>query len=111
MLVAAFWLVGAGLIFAQSGNVEKSRRVKTDEVPVLIQKRLQNDFNLISNEGIWSLQYLESRSGVNKTARLTPVGYVFRQKKDGNKIEIRFSSEGTLEHTKGIQKSGTPSSD
>jgi hypothetical protein len=102
MIVAAVWLVSAGVIFAQ-GGVEKYKKVKQDEVPALVQTSLQNDFDIASEDGTWSLEYSESSAGVGKPAILKPVAYTFRQKKDGNKVEIRFSPTGKLEHTKGIE--------
>lgn len=104
MLVAAVWLLSAGVIFAQ-GGVEKSKKVKKDEVPALVQTSLQNDFDLASADGTWSLRYSELNAGVGKSAILKPVAYTFHQKKDGNKIEIQFSPTGKLEHTKGIERS------
>jgi hypothetical protein len=102
MLVAAAWLVSAGVIFAQS--VEKYKKVKQEEVPALVQTSLKNDFNIASADGTWSLQYSETSAGVGKPAILKPVSYTFRQKNDGKKVEIRFSPSGVLEHARGIEK-------
>jgi len=107
MLVAAVWLMSAGVIFAQGGiGVEKSKKLKQDEVPAVVQTSLQNDFDLASADGTWSLLYSESNAGADKPAILKPVAYTFYKKKDGNKIEIQFSPTGKLEHTKGIERSG-----
>lgn len=103
MLVAAAWLLSVGVIFAQ-GGIEKNKKVKQDEVPALVQTSLQNDFDLASEDGTWTLHYSESSAGVGKPAVFKPVSYTFHQKKDGNKVEIRFSPTGHLEHAKGIEK-------
>ena len=105
MLVAAVWLMGVGVIFAQD-RVEKTKKIKKDEVPAVVQTSLQNDFDLASPDGTWTLQYSESSAGAGKPAILKPVCYTFYQKNDGNKVEIQFSPEGKLEHAKGIEKTG-----
>lgn len=105
MLVAAFWLASAGLIFAQNGNgMEKVKKLKQDEVPAIVQFSLHNEFDIAPEAGTWSLQYLKSSAGAGKPAHLKPLAYTFHQKKDGNKVEIRFSPEGMLEHAKGIER-------
>ncbi|MBX2942631.1 MAG: hypothetical protein KF860_09815 [Cyclobacteriaceae bacterium] len=110
MLVAALWLASAGLIFAQNGNgMEKIKKVKQDEVPAIVQFSLHNEFDLAPEAGTWSLQYLKSSNRVGQPALLKPLAYTFHQKKDGNKIEIRFSPEGALEHSKGIEKTAVDS--
>ncbi|MBX2913301.1 MAG: hypothetical protein M9954_12435 [Cyclobacteriaceae bacterium] len=109
MMMAATLLMPAGMAFAQTGiGMEKVKKVKQEEVPAIVQFSLHNEFNLSPESGTWSLQYLKSSNGVGKPALFKPVAYTFHQKKDGNKIEIRFSPEGALERSKGIDKTESP---
>ena len=104
IFMSAFWLVSMGLVYAQIG-IEKTKKVKQDEVPSVVQSSLQHDFDLSSADGNWSLQYLESSNGSTKRTILKPLEYVFHQRKDGDDIEIRFTPDGVLRHAKGIEKS------
>lgn len=105
MLVAAIWLLSAGLIFAQSGNgMEKVKKVSQDEVPAVVQFSLNNEFDLAPDAGTWSLRYSKSATGIGTPVLLKPIAYIFHQKKDGNKIEIQYSPTGALQHARGIEK-------
>ncbi|MCB0492607.1 MAG: hypothetical protein KDC93_09340 [Cyclobacteriaceae bacterium] len=105
MLVAAVWLMSAGLIFAQSGNgMEKMKTVNQDEVPAVVQFSLQNEFDLAPDAGTWLLRYSKAATGVGTPVRLKPIAYIFHQKKDGNKIEIQYSPSGAFQRSRGIEK-------
>ncbi|MEP2669413.1 MAG: hypothetical protein ABJH04_10485 [Cyclobacteriaceae bacterium] len=107
VVVAALWLVSAGMVFAQTGKgIEKIKRVTQDEVPAVVQFSLQNEFDLAPNSGTWSLRYSKSATGVGTPVLLKPVSYIFQQKKEGNKVEIQYSPSGALLRTKGIEKAG-----
>ena len=94
-LMLAFAVL-AGSVSAQT--VEKVRRLKQDEVPVMIQQSLQKDFSSLTEKGNWRLTYHEDLA----TRKLTPEFYTYSCKKDGERVEIYYKSDGALDHTKGI---------
>jgi hypothetical protein len=104
VLLVCFGLLSVGIIYAQSFPVEKFKKVKKDEVPAVVQNSLKNDFSISPNAGNWVLHYTEDVNGTQKPT-LKVMSFIFRQKNDGKKIEISFSPNGNLEHTKGVEKS------
>ena len=93
MLVFA---VLAGSVSAQ--KVEKVRRLKQEEVPAVIQQSLQKDFSSLTGKGNWKLMYFEDFA----TQKLTPEFYTYTCKNSGERVEIFYKADGTLEHAKGI---------
>jgi len=90
-------LVGlAGTVSAQT--IEKIRGLKQDEVPVVIQQSLQKDFSSLNEKGNWKLMYQEDVA----TRKLTPEFYTYSCKKNGERVEIYYKADGTLDHAKGI---------
>jgi hypothetical protein len=86
----------AGTVSAQT--VEKIRRLKQDEVPVIIQQSLQKNFSSLTEKGSWKLMYQEDLT----TRKLTPEFYTYSCKRNGERVEIYYKSDGTLDHAKGI---------
>ena len=86
----------AGAVSAQT--VEEIRGLKQDEVPVMIQQSLQKDFSSLTEKGKWKLIYQEDLA----TRKLTPEFYTYSCKKNGERVEIYYKTDGTLDHTKGI---------
>ena len=87
----------AGTVSAQT--VEKVRRLKQDEVPVMIQQSLQKNFSSLTEKGSWRLTYQEDLA----TRKLTPEFYTYSCKKNGERVEIYYKSDGALDHAKGIE--------
>ena len=94
-LVVAFALC-AGSVSAQ--QVKLTKRLVQDEVPVLIVQSLQKDFTALPAKGYWQVIYTEDLS----TEKLTPKYYTFSCKDNGERVEIFYKPDGTLDHTKGI---------
>jgi len=86
----------AGTVSGQT--VEKIRGLKQDEVPVMIQQSLQKNFSNLTEKGNWKLMYHEDLT----TRKLTPEFYTYSCKNNGERVEIYYKADGTLDHAKGI---------
>ncbi len=83
---------------ASAQTVQMTKGLKQDEVPVMIQQSLQKNFSSLTEKGSWKLMYHEN---VN-TRKLTPEFYTYSCKKNGERVEIYYKADGTLDHAKGI---------
>jgi len=103
-----FFLTLAFAVLVGSASAQKSERtreLKLEEVPALVQQALQRDFSNLAEKGKWKLIYNEDLS----TKKLTTEFYEYSRKSDGEWVALFYKSDGTLDHTKGV-KAPTPSS-
>jgi len=99
ILIVLFAAVaGIGSAFAQSIN-EKTKRINNDEVPAAVKQAFLKDHSDLENKGYWRVTYTEKTE--NGKTIFTPERYTFNGKKDGEKITLTYSSEGTPETPKG----------
>jgi hypothetical protein len=90
----------AGVLISQP--VKKVERIKEEEVPVAIRAAFESDFGKIPEDGIWTVNFIVTNEGGKTTAK--PISYTFRKGNKGDKIEVRYSPEGKLEASKGLNK-------
>jgi hypothetical protein len=86
----------AGSVSAQ--RMEQTKSLKQEEVPAVIQQSFQKDFSSLTEKGNWKLRYSEDAA----TKQLTPEIYTYSCKNNGERVEIFYKPNGTLDHTKGI---------
>ncbi len=99
ILIVLFAAVASiGSAFAQSIN-EKTKRISNDEVPVAVKQAFLKDHSDLENKGYWRVHYTEKNE--NGKTVFTPEKYTFNGKKDGEKITLTYSNEGTPETPKG----------
>ncbi len=90
--------------FAQHAErTELIRRLTRDEVPVVVVLALQKDFIKIADNGTWKLIYQEDLN----TTKLIPEFYEYTFKQNGERVQIFYKPDGTLDHTKGITAPAT----
>ena len=99
LIVALFALfVCGGTAFAQKSSFDKSKKVTESEVPVAVVKAFQQEHSDLKDQGYWKLFYTEKTE--NGRTTFTPERYTYNAKKDGEKIVLTYSVDGTLESTK-----------
>jgi hypothetical protein len=98
ILIVLFAAVaGVGSAFAQSVN-ERSKRITKDEVPAAVKQSFLKDYSDIEDKGYWRVYYTEKTE--NGKTVFTPERYTFNGKKDGEKVELTYNTEGILETPK-----------
>ena len=96
VLALAFAVV-AGAASAQ--KLQRSKKLTQEEVPVTIVQSLQKDYSSLTDKGTWKLFYSEDAV----SSKLTPDFYMYSCKKEtGEKVEIFFKPDGTVDHAKGV---------
>lgn len=100
MIVAAFLLTSVSVLMAQ--QIKKTSRLKIDEVPVAVRAAFEHDFGKIPEAGSWMVAYYVVNEGTRTAAK--PVSYTFVKGRKAEKIEIRYTPEGKLESSKGMEK-------
>ena len=96
LLVVVAFVLCVGSVSAQ--KVELTKRLVQDEVPVLVLQSLQKDFASLPEKGTWKMVYFEDLN----TKKFTPAFYTYSCKNNGERVEIFFKPDGTLDHAKGI---------
>ncbi|MEJ7645080.1 MAG: hypothetical protein WKF87_10835 [Chryseolinea sp.] len=89
--------VSGSVAFAQS--FDKTKKLTESEVPVVVMKSFQKDYSDLQDKGFWKLHYSEETVG-GKTV-FTPGYYSFNAKKGGEKVVLTFTTDGTLDSSKG----------
>jgi hypothetical protein len=95
-LFAAF--ICSGAVHAQT-TFEKTKKLTQSEVPVAVIKSFQKDHSDLQDKGYWKLHYSE-KTVEGKTV-FTPEHYSYNAKKDGEKVVLTYTTDGTLETSKG----------
>ena len=99
ILIVLFAAVtGIGSAFAQAIN-EKTKRISNDEVPAAVKQAFLKDHSDLENKGYWRVYYTEKNE--NGKTVFTPEKYTFNGKKDGEKISVTYTADGTPETPKG----------
>ena len=99
-------IVGA---YAQD-SMTMFEKIRDEQVPVAVLKTFEADFSQIRNEiknGEWYAHFrhtidTHANQGTAGTSKAIPLHYSYIGKMDGKKVEIKFTPEGKLATTKGI---------
>ena len=101
VLTLAFAVL-AGAASAQ--KLQRNRKVVQEEVPVTIVQSLQKDYSNLPANGTWKLFFSEDR----QTSKLTAELYSYSCKKEnGEKVEVFFKPDGSVDHVKGVEAKST----
>ena len=76
--------------------------IKQEEVPTAVRIAFVNDFGKIPDDGSWRVTYYVLSEGERTVAK--PIWYTYVKRKKPSKIEIRYTPEGKLESSKGLEK-------
>ena len=82
------------------------RKVPEEQVPISIRNTFQEEFNVTDDtKGAWYIFY--KQQNIDNKSVVTPLSYIYRAKKQGEKIEIKYDPAGKLESAKGLLKKDT----
>lgn len=94
-------LLFAGITTFVSGqSFRKTEKINTDQVPVAIRVAFENDFGKVPEGGDWLAHFVVEQDGARSVAK--PLSYIYRNKSE--KIEVRYTADGKLDFSKGIEK-------
>ena len=85
--------------FAQP--VKKIQTITESEVPAAVRRSFVENFGNVS-EGTWTVAFNVLNEGGKSIAQ--PLSYTFRKGNGHDKIEVKFSPDGRVETSKGIEK-------
>jgi len=85
--------------------VKKIQTITESEVPAAVRRSFVENFGNVS-DGTWTVAFHVLSDGTKTVAQ--PLSYTFKKGNGHDKIEVRFSPEGHLESTKGIEKLASP---
>jgi hypothetical protein len=94
------------LLLAMSSLAQPVKKIQTineSEVPAAIRRSFAENFGNVT-EGTWTVAFNVINEGGKSVAQ--PLSYTFRKGNGHDKIEVRFSPEGRIETSKGIEKVG-----
>ncbi len=86
--------------FASAQSLTKTEKIKENQVPVAILKAFENDFGKAPEGGQWLANFAVEQEGIRTVAK--PLFYIYRNKSE--KIDVRYTPDGKLESSKGIEK-------
>jgi hypothetical protein len=92
--------------YAFGQSLRKTEKINADQVPVAIRVAFENDFGKVPEGGQWLAHFVVEQDGARSVAK--PLSYIYRNKSE--KIEVRYTSEGKLESSKGIEKNNKSNS-
>jgi hypothetical protein len=91
-------------VFGQS--LRKTEKINADQVPVAIRVAFENEFGKVPEGGQWLAHFIVEQDGARSVAR--PLSYIYRNKSE--KVEVRYTADGKLEFSKGIEKNNKSNS-
>ncbi|HTF21615.1 MAG TPA: hypothetical protein VK658_26230 [Chryseolinea sp.] len=99
MYYALFVLLLALPSFGQP--VKKVQTISESEVPVAVRRSFVENFGDVG-DGTWTVSFHVLNDGGKSIAQ--PLSYTFRKGNGHDKVEVKFSPEGRIETSKGIEK-------
>jgi hypothetical protein len=81
--------------------VKKVQTITESEVPAVVRRSFVENFGDVS-EGTWTVAFHVLNEDGKSIAQ--PLSYTFRKGNGHDKIEVKFSPEGRIETSKGIEK-------
>lgn len=105
--IFAVLIASINAISAQT-PIEETKKISKEEVPVAVLKTYETDFSPLSDaNGVWWVVYTKYSEAVQ--GRLTekevfrPIAYIFKGH-GKHKGEARYTAEGKLESSKGLDR-------
>jgi len=107
MLCAGLMLTLCSSIFAQDGRIRDEKKVPAEQVPILVRNAFETECSVGDEDkkGTWFIYYEQHNEGSRPVAK--PLAYIYRTKKQGDKIEIKYNASGEFESAKGISRKET----
>jgi hypothetical protein len=99
-------LVAGVTTFVFGQTLRKTEKIDADQVPIAVRVAFENDFGKVPEGGHWLAHFVVEQDGARSVAK--PLSYIYRIKSE--KIEVRYSAEGKLEFSKGIEKNSKSNS-
>lgn len=81
--------------------VKKVQTISESEVPAAVRRSLVENFGDVK-DGTWTVAFHVLSDGTKSVAQ--PLSYTFRKGNGQGKVEVKFSPEGRVENSKGIEK-------
>jgi hypothetical protein len=81
--------------------VKKVQTITESEVPAVVRRSFVENFGDVS-EGTWTVAFHVLNEDGKSIAQ--PLSYTFRKGNGHDKIEVKFSPEGRIETSRGIEK-------
>lgn len=98
IIITALLIISAQFTFAQ--QISESARVTSEQVPVAVIQAFEKEIGSIPEGGTWTVRI--KRSTALGKAAATPLWYKYTNRKDKDRIEVRFSPDGEIEEAKGV---------
>lgn len=112
-VIFVFTVLIASISTFGQAPIEESKKISQEEVPAAVLKSYDADFvsPLAQANGVWWIVYTKYNESVQ--GRLTdkevfrPIAYIFKGR-GKNKGEARYSADGKLESSKGLDRTIPP---
>jgi hypothetical protein len=106
MLCAGLMLTLCSSIFAQDG-IRDEKKVPEEQIPIMVRNTFEQEFTIGEEDkkGAWYIYYEQHNEGSRPVAK--PLAYIYRTKKQGDKVEIRYKADGQFDSAKGISRKET----
>lgn len=107
MMAGLVCILTTGGLFAQ---VRQTVKIPVDQVPMSVRNTFEKDFSSnVPTDGYWSVE-VETKRDRDRTAA-KPLWYTYNKRNKKEKIEIRFSPQGELTSSTGVDKGSNTVSD
>ncbi|WP_339790144.1 hypothetical protein [uncultured Imperialibacter sp.] len=111
-LTIAMLLISAVWSYAQTIPMTMFEKIENNQVPAAVLKTFETEFGQVKNDiqkGAWYAHFEHTvdkpaDQGTAGTSRAIPLHYSYIGKMDGRKVEIKFTPEGKLATTKGLEE-------
>lgn len=110
-LTAVMLLLSAVWSYAQTTPMTMFEKIKDEQVPAAVLQTFEQEFGSTKMQikgGAWFSHFQHTTAapadqGTPGTSRAIPLYYSYQGKKNGKKVEIKFTPEGKLVSSKGLE--------
>ena len=100
--IVVLLMILCGGTFVQAQVISETVRITLDQVPLSIRKAYEREIGTIPEDGSWAVRVTLER-GLTR-AIPTPTAYMYTNRKNKEKVDVRFTTEGEITYAKGVAR-------
>jgi hypothetical protein len=102
LLCAALMVTLCSSVFAQ--QVRDEKKVPEEQIPIAVRNAFGQEFNVADEDkkGSWFIYFEQHNEGSRPVAK--PIAYIYRTKKQGERVEIKYDAAGKFDTARGITR-------
>jgi hypothetical protein len=99
IIAASLMMLFAGVL-AHAQPVTENVKITVDQVPLSVRNAYEREIGTLPEDGSWTVRVILERGASHLTPK--PMAYTYKNRKNKEKVEVRFTTEGEITYAKGV---------